>query len=143
MQEQIFFAGTIRENITYGTEGLSDLEVMNMCEKATAGELMRALPLGLDSELGDNGVFLSGGQRQKLAIARALVRRPRLLILDEPTNHLDPDSVKRLMVNLQNLEFKPAILIITQDHQFAGQAEYVQCLTQVGELVPASGITAI
>jgi ABC-type bacteriocin/lantibiotic exporter with double-glycine peptidase domain len=87
---------------------------------------------GYDSPIGENGILLSGGQRQRIVIARALIRKPALLILDEPTNHLDSQSVIGLMHNLNNLAWRPAILLITQDLRVAESAHEIYKLDENG-----------
>jgi len=76
---------------------------------------VRSLPDGYDTVLGAEGVGLSAGQRQRIAIARALVRRPALLVLDEPTTYLDAASSATLLANLRNLPWSPSLLMIGHD----------------------------
>src|SRR6185295_9820631 len=83
------------------------------------------LPAGYSSQVGEDGILLSGGQRQRLAIARALLGHPKLLILDEPTNHLDPAAVDALMSTLRQLPSCPSILLITHDVKVARLTDHV------------------
>ncbi len=114
-QDPELFTGTIRQNICYGLAANDEETFERACALALVDEFVQRLPNGYETRVGEEGAALSGGQRQKIAIARALARQPKLLILDEPTNHLDPDSVEKLMRNLQNLPGNPAVLIITQN----------------------------
>lgn len=91
-QESILFEGTVRENITYGLSNVSDSQVEAALRDANAWEFVHEMPYGLETHIGERGAKLSGGQKQRLAIARALIRNPRILILDEATSALDTES---------------------------------------------------
>lgn len=91
-QEASLFGGTVRENIAYGREGATQGEIEAAARAANADDFIEALPQGYDSIIGDRGVKLSGGQRQRIAIARAVLKNPRILILDEATSSLDNES---------------------------------------------------
>ena len=91
-QEPVLFEGSVRENVTYGLTGVDDERVRRALADANAAGFVDALPQGWDTVVGERGARLSGGQRQRLAIARALVRDPRVLLLDEATSALDPEA---------------------------------------------------
>ena len=91
-QESILFEGTVRENVTYGMPEVSEETVRAALRDANALEFIDRLPLGLETVVGERGARLSGGQKQRLAIARALIRDPRVLVLDEATSALDSRS---------------------------------------------------
>jgi len=103
-QQAFVFDDTVRGNITLTHEGeaeVSDEEVWAALRAAQAEDFVRALPDGLDTRLGERGTSLSGGQRQRISLARALVRRPRLLILDDATSAVDPDVEQRILAALR------------------------------------------
>lgn len=125
MQEPGIFAGTIFENITYGAPDVVEEKVIESAKIATAHEFIQQLPEGYQTYVGEGGMLLSGGQRQRMAIARALVRQPKLLILDEPTNHLDQAAVSQLIKNLKSMTDPPAILIISHNQDIVREAKHV------------------
>jgi ATP-binding cassette subfamily B protein len=102
-QESVLFEGTIRENVAYGLPAASDRVVREALRAANALEFIDAQSRGWDTVVGERGARLSGGQRQRLAIARALVRDPRILLLDEATSALDPESEELVKEALRRL----------------------------------------
>ncbi len=104
-QRPVLFAASIRDNIRFGRDDASDAEIEDAARAAGLGPLLQQLPNGLDTVIGEDGYGLSGGQAQRIAIARAFIRDAPLVLLDEPTAHLDPateadvlDSLRRLTV---------------------------------------------
>ncbi len=114
-QRPQFFSGTVRENIAYGSPDATQDEIDAAARASLADEVIARLPQGYDTMIGDQGVRLSGGEAQRLAIARAVIGKPSLLILDEPTNHLDVAAIRRLMTGLASREDGPALVVISHD----------------------------
>jgi len=102
-QETILFDGSIRDNIAYGMPHATDSEILHVIKLANLDEFVRSLPDGIRTRLQENGSRLSGGQRQRIAIARALIRDPKVLILDEATSALDVDSEAEIKESLERL----------------------------------------
>ncbi len=126
MQHPPLFSGTVYENITYGvSDSVDETDVIQASKKALAHNFIQNLPDGYRTQIGEDGILLSGGECQRLAIARALISQPKLLVLDEPTNHLDSRSVEELMESLDRLSQKPAILLISHDKSVIRFADIV------------------
>ena len=102
-QESVLFDGTIFENIAYGLSDVTADEIEDALRVANAWDFVNAFELGIHTVVGERGARLSGGQKQRLAIARALIRNPRILILDEATSALDSESEKLIQSALKNL----------------------------------------
>jgi len=113
-QSAFLFDDTVRGNVTLGNEAISDEEVWDALRTAQADGFVAALPHGLDTRLGERGTSLSGGQRQRLSLARALVRRPRLLILDDATSAVDPEVEQRILAGLRTVSTSggPTLVVV-------------------------------
>ncbi len=111
-QEQVLFDATVEENIRMGKPGASDTEVRRAARQASAEGFIRELPQGFRTPLGRGGGKLSVGQKQRLGIARALVRSAAILILDEPTSALDPETERALVETLLEARRERAVLVI-------------------------------
>lgn len=112
-QEPYLFSGTLRENLTLGDTEASDEMIARALRISAAETLVEQLPLGLETHVGERGSALSGGQRQRIAIARSLIRSPKVIILDEPTSALDSASQRRMAAELQKLKREATLIIIT------------------------------
>ncbi len=134
LQEPILFSGTIRDNIRYGRPGASAEEVEEACRMANAYDFVRELPGGLDTEIGERGVFISGGQKQRLTIARAFLKDPRVLILDEATSALDSESETLIQEALERLMVGRTTIIIAHRLSTIMGADQILVLRN-GELV--------
>ena len=111
LQKNLLFSGTIRDNLRWGDSSASDEEMMEACDKAGVGEFIRRMPKGLDTDLGQGGVNVSGGQKQRLCIARALLKKPKILIFDDSTSAVDSATEKLIRDNLRKLEGVTKIFI--------------------------------
>ena len=116
-QDTVLFHDTLRSNLAWARHDVSEEEMWGVLRLAAAEDLVRRLPNGLDTIVGDRGAFLSHGERQRLAIARALLRKPALLVLDEATNSLDHENEARVLEAIDNLHGNLTILIIA--HRFS------------------------
>lgn len=127
-QDPLIPSASIAEIISYGFPDATAEEIEQAARAAGLHVFIKDLSDGYRSQVGEDGVLLSGGQRQRLAIARALLGHPKLLILDEPTNHLDPAAVEGLMSTLRELPSCPSILLITHDAKLARLTDYVYAM---------------
>ncbi len=124
-QDITIFADTVAENIRYGAQGVSHEDIVAAAEIANADEFIRALGQGYETRLGERGVMLSGGQRQRLAIARAVLRNPRILLLDEATSALDAESERAIRTALNRVMEGRTTFVITHRLATAQQADRI------------------
>ncbi|HWR22631.1 MAG TPA: ABC transporter ATP-binding protein [Feifaniaceae bacterium] len=114
LQNNVLFSGTIRENLKWGNADATDEEIEKACRIAQAHEFILGFPNGYDTELGQGGVNLSGGQKQRLCIARALIKRPKIMILDDSTSAVDTDTDRRIREGLKRELAGMTTIIIAQ-----------------------------
>ncbi len=127
-QESILFHDTIHVNVTLGNPDISESSVTAALKSAGAWDFVCELPDGTKTPVGERGMKLSGGQRQRIAIARAIVRNPKLLILDEVTSALDPATEKDICLTLQRLKEKMTIFAISHQEAVVDFADQVHTL---------------
>ena len=146
-QEGFLFSGSVRENIAFGRPGASDEEIEAAADAIGAGEFIRRMPKGFDTEVGERGVALSAGQRQLIAFARALLAEPRILILDEATSNVDVRTERAIEEGLERLLAGRTAIVIAHRLSTIRGADRIAVLEQGGiaeigthdELIAAGG----
>ena len=112
LQKNTLFSGTIEENMRWGNPDATHEEIVEACKNAQAHDFVMARENGYDTELGQGGVNVSGGQKQRLCIARALLKKPKIIILDDSTSAVDTDTDHRIQLALkENLKDMTTIII--------------------------------
>ncbi len=129
-QDTMLFRGTVRENIAYARPDAHEGEVVAAARVANAEEFISALPQGYETQLGEDGYQLSGGQRQRLAIARAVLSEPRIIILDEATSALDAESERLIQEALDRLSAGRTTLVIAHRLSTVRKADRIIVLDQ-------------
>ena len=129
LQKNTLFSGTIKENILWGKADASDHELNEVLDIACASEFIDALPKGINTDLGQGGVNVSGGQKQRLCIARALLKKPKILILDDSTSALDTATERKLTDGLAYYLPKTTKIIISQRLSSLAHADKIVILT--------------
>jgi ABC-type multidrug transport system fused ATPase/permease subunit len=134
LQETFLFAATIRDNIRYGRLGASDAEVEAAAREAHAHEFIADLPLGYESMAGESGVMLSRGQRQRIALARAILRDPRILILDEATSDVDTETELLIQRALDRVMRGRTVFVIAHRLSTIRNADVI-CVMEKGQIL--------
>ena len=114
LQKNVLFSGTIKENLRWGDENASDEELVNACRLACADDFIRSFPDGYDTHIEQGGTNVSGGQKQRLCIARALLRKPKVLILDDSTSAVDTQTDAKIRKSFREYIPDTTKLIIAQ-----------------------------
>ena len=114
LQKNVLFSGTIKDNLRWGDENASDEEISEMCKAAQADDFVRSFPGGYDTDLGQGGVNVSGGQKQRLCIARALIKKPKIVILDDSTSAVDTATESKIRTALRDGLRGTTTIIIAQ-----------------------------
>ncbi|MDO8927947.1 MAG: ATP-binding cassette domain-containing protein, partial [Bacteroidota bacterium] len=133
-QDILLFGGTIRENIAYGKQGATDAEITEAAQKANAMEFISRFPEKLETIVGERGTQLSGGQRQRIAIARAVLKNPKILILDEATSSLDSESERLVQDALEKLMQGRTSVVIAHRFSTIRKADQILVLEH-GQLI--------
>ncbi|XP_042009422.1 ABC transporter B family member 9-like isoform X1 [Salvia splendens] len=133
-QEPILFATSIKENILYGKEDATDEEIRRAIQLANAAKFIDKLPKGLDTMVGEHGTQLSGGQKQRIAIARAILKDPRILLLDEATSALDAESERTVQEALDNVMTNRTTVVVAHRLTTIRNADIIAVVHQ-GKLV--------
>lgn len=142
-QKDSLFDGTVLENIVLGDWGKDIDNVMETCEYVGMVDFFKQHPQGLETRVGEQGKFLSGGERSKISLARAIIRKPDILIMDEVTSHMDSDSAARVYEISRELSSRGVTIInITHDRRFLEYSDYIvdlnKCVHKGEERTPAS-----
>ena len=139
LQKNTLFSGTIRENLKWGDPNATDAQLMEACRAACADEFLQRMPDGLDTDLGQGGVNVSGGQKQRLCIARAILKQPKVLILDDSTSAVDtatdakirqafretlPDTTKIIIAQRVNSVMDADMILVMDDGAVAAQGTH-------------------
>ena len=114
LQKNVLFSGTIRENLLWGNEHATDEQIAEACKAACADEFISGFPDGYETDLGQGGVNVSGGQKQRLCIARALLKKPKIMILDDSTSAVDTATDAKIRAGLKQLDKNMTTIIIAQ-----------------------------
>ncbi len=129
-QETVLFNLSIRDNLLWAAKDASELEIWEACKLANAEEFIVGFKDGLDTIVGDRGVRLSGGQGQRIALARAILRKPDLLILDEATSALDTEAERSIQTAIEKIAKQTTILAVAHRLSTVAKADYIYLLEE-------------
>jgi ATP-binding cassette subfamily B protein len=133
-QEAFLFSESLRKNLTMGYPQASPEEIQEVTQVVCLDDLIKRLPQGLDTVVGERGVILSGGERQRTALARALLRRPRLLLLDDALSAVDAETESQILANLKSYLGRTT-LVLTSHRVFVAEACQKVLVLEEGEVV--------
>ncbi len=125
LQDNLLFAGSIRDNIAFGATKVSGEDIENAARLANAHDFIVKFPEGYDTEVGERGITLSAGQRQRIAIARAAIRKAPIIILDEPTTGLDEANEQAVIEALEKLAQNSTTFLVTHNLKHAARADFI------------------
>ena len=128
LQKNVLFSGTIKDNIRWGDENATDGEIVAACELAQADDFIRAFPEGYDTYIEQGGTNVSGGQKQRLCIARALIKKPKILILDDSTSAVDTNTDAKIREGFKNYIPETTKIIIAQRIASVQEADVIVVL---------------
>ncbi|MFC1709964.1 ABC transporter ATP-binding protein, partial [Candidatus Omnitrophota bacterium] len=139
-QEDILFNMSIYENLIWAKNNASDKEIAIACETANVNQFLNGLHRGIHTIIGDRGVRLSGGQRQRISLARAVLRKPELLILDEATSSLDTYSERLIQESIENIAKETTVVVIAHRLSTISNSDYIYALKD-GQVVEEGSYT--
>lgn len=127
-QKALLFSGSIMQNLRWGDKEASDEEIYKAAESACAASFIEGFPDGYETDLGQGGVNLSGGQKQRLSIARALLKKPKILILDDSTSALDATTESKVLQNIREQASDITVLLVSQRISTVMRADHILCM---------------
>ena len=130
LQKNVLFSGTIKENLRWGNEHATDEEIEYACRAACAHDFIKSFPKGYDTNLGQGGVNVSGGQKQRICIARALLKKPKILILDDSTSAVDTMTDESIRRSFKTMFPETTKFIIAQRIQSVKNADKIIVLDE-------------
>jgi ATP-binding cassette subfamily C protein len=141
-QEPFLLHLSIRENLAWAAPDAGEDAMWEALRRAAAADFVTRLPSGIDTKVGDRGALLSGGERRRIALARALLRRPSLLVLDEATSALDPETERQILATVEALSREATVLMITHRLASARDADAIHVLDR-GRVVQSGTWTTL